>query len=153
MYHGFMNAGTLHNLSRRLREIALVVTGDEGEDRISAGELAIIEDVSHHPLSAIGEIADRTRLAQSLVSRVVAAMQEAGIMTTQRDDVDRRRVLARIDPEASVQLFRARGARPVHDALHRELPNLTEHEIQRLEDLLTEVADLLGRQQNENNRG
>ncbi len=73
-------------------------------------------------------------------------------MITQHDDGDRRRVLASIDPQASVQLFQERGARPIHTALRHELPNLAAHEIERLEELMTEAADLLGQHQDSNDR-
>lgn len=70
-----VNAGQLHQLARRLREIALAATADPGEMLVSAGDVAITEDVAHHPGASVGEIAERTALAQSLVSKTVARMR------------------------------------------------------------------------------
>jgi len=66
-----VNAGQLHRLARVLREIAQVATANEGERPVAASTVAIVEDVTGHPQSPITEIAQRTGLAQSLVSRTV----------------------------------------------------------------------------------
>ena len=135
-----MNASRLHWLARQLRAVALAVTANAGDERISAGELAIIEDVASHPVTSVGEIAARTRLAQSFVSRVVATLREAGVFVTAPDSVDRRRSLVSIDPATRIQLFRDRGTRPIAEELARVLPGRDPEAIARAAELLEELA-------------
>lgn len=135
-----MNASRLHRLARQLRAVALAVTANAGDERISAGELAIIEDVASHPATSVGEIAARTRLAQSLVSRVVATLREAGVFVTAPDSADRRRSLVSIDPATRIQLFRDRGARPIDRELARALPGRDPETLGRAAELLEELA-------------
>lgn len=136
-----MNGSQLHRLARRLREVALAVTSERDEERVSAGELAIVEDVAAHPQAAVGEIAARTGLAQSLVSRTVATMREVGIFVTTPDAADRRRSLISIPPE-QIAGFRNRAARPIAPELERALANRTPAEHARAEALLDELAAL-----------
>ncbi len=136
-----MNASQLHRLARRLREVALAVTSEGDDERVSAGELAIVEDVAAHPAAAVGEIAARTGLAQSLVSRTVALMREAGIFVTRPDPADRRRSLVSIPPE-QIARFRDRAARPIRPELARALTWRTPAERARAETLLAELAAL-----------
>ena len=137
-----MNGSQLHHLARRLRELALAVTSEGDEERVSAGELAIIEDVAAHPATAVGEIAARTGLAQSLVSRTVATTREADVFVATPDPADRRRSLVSIEPTARVQLFRARGSRPIGPELARALAGRTPEERARAEALLAELVAL-----------
>lgn len=127
-----MRASDLHRLARLLREIALAASGNVGEDRVTPGQLAIIEDVAEHPGSTIGEVAERTHLAQSLVSRVAAAMREAGIFLAGDDARDRRKTILQIEAGAWAQL-RSRGQNPIEDALTAALPHLSTAERTALE--------------------
>lgn len=136
-----MNGSQLHRLARRLREVALAITSEVDEERVSAGELAIVEDVAAHPRAAVGEIAARTGLAQSLVSRTVATMREAGIFVTTPDAADRRRSLVSIPP-AQMAGFRDRAMRPLAPELARALAHRTPAERARAEALLDELAAL-----------
>jgi DNA-binding MarR family transcriptional regulator len=124
-----------------LREIALVASADPGEAPVSAGVLAIVEDVSHHGPTSVGEVARRTRLAQSLVSKTVAEMRAAGIMTAESDQKDRRRVVIRLDPATRTGLFRARSARPIEPALRERLPDVSERELRQVLRALEELVD------------
>lgn len=137
-----MHASQLHKLARQLREIALATTGNTGDECISAGALAIIEDVASHPATSVGEIAGRTGLAQSLVSRTVATMREAGVFATAPDAADRRRSLVSIDPTTRIQLFRDRGARSIEPELVRAFPGSDPATIARALALLEELAAL-----------
>lgn len=138
-----MHAGQLHRLARQLREIALVATGNTGTDRVSAGELLVIEDVSAHPESSIREITERTQLAQSLVSRIVATMREHDILVSTPDPDDGRKTRISVDPKARSGIFRDRARRPVEPALAESLPHLKPSQVKRLHRLLDEVFDLL----------
>ena len=137
-----MNAAQLHRLARRLREVALATSGDGDEEHISAGELAIVEDVARHPGTSIGGISRRTRLAQSLVSRTVSAMRDAGVFTTEPDPADRRKLLVDIDSETRLRLFRDRGSRPIEEELLGALPGIEPGEFERVVSMLEEVAGI-----------
>jgi DNA-binding MarR family transcriptional regulator len=91
----------------------------------------------------VGEIAARTGLAQSLVSRTVAKLQAAGVVVTERDPDDGRRVLISIAPGIRTGLFRSRARRPVEPALRSRYPDSSEAEIARIVALLQELADIL----------
>lgn len=146
VYNEAMNAARLHWLARHLREVAADATADAGDGRISASALAIIEDVANHPATSVGEVAGRTRLAQSLVSRTVAAMREAGVFVTTPDHADRRRLLISIDPATRLQLFRDRGARPIDRELARALPECPPTTIARALALLEELSAIFDAQ-------
>lgn len=139
-----MNAAQLHKLARQLREVALETSSNGDEERVSAGELAIVEDVAHHPKTSVSGIARRTRLAQSLVSRTVSAMRDAGVFRTEPDPADRRKLLVDIDSETRLHLFRDRGARPIEEELLRALPGIEPGELERMVSMLEEVAGLFG---------
>lgn len=139
-----MDAGDLHKLARVLREIALDATADPGEARVSAGGLAIAEDISHHQATSVGEIAARTGLAQSLVSRTVAKMHSAGLLITSTDPADRRRTLISITPEIRAGLFRSRSRRSIEPALQSRYPDTSTEDVARVVALLEKLADLLG---------
>ena len=142
-----MNAAQLHKLARQLREVALEASSNGDEERVSAGELAIVEDVALHPRTSIGGISGRTRLAQSLVSRTVSAMRDAGVFTTEPDTEDRRKLLVDIDSETRLRLFQDRGSRPIEEELRRALPGIEPGELGRVVSMLEEVAGLFSRYQ------
>ncbi len=139
---GDVNAGDLHQVARLLREVALTATANRGDRGVPVGHLAIVEDVAHNNGTSIGEVSDRTGLAQSLVSRTVAQMRDAGVLRTETDPADARRVRITIDPGAR-RMFSSRGARPVGPALQAVRPDTPKQDLRRAEQLLDELADLL----------
>ena len=138
-----MDAGQLHQVARLLREVALDATADAGETPVSAGDVAIAEDITQHDKASVGEIAARTGLAQSLVSRTVAKLHDAGVVVTERDPSDGRRVLISIAPGIRTGLFRSRAGRPIEPALRSRCPDTSEVEIARVVALLQELTDIL----------
>lgn len=138
-----MDAGQLHKLARVLREIALDATADEGEAPVSAGDVAIAEDIAHHERTSVGEIASRTGLAQSLVSRTVAKMDGAGIVVSEHDPADGRRRLISIAPTVRTGLFRSRARRSVEPSLRARYSQAPDLKVARVLALLQELADLL----------
>jgi DNA-binding MarR family transcriptional regulator len=140
-----VDAGQLHRLARLLRELALDATADPGEAPASAGDVAIAEDIAHHDKASVGEIASRTGLAQSLVSRTVAKLHDAGVVVTERDPGDGRRTLISIAPDIRTGLFRSRAGRPVEPALRSRYPHSSEAQIAQVVALLQELTDILTR--------
>ena len=139
-----MNAGELHRLARQLREIATRATQASGEDMPSLSEVAIVEDVARHPGSAIKEITERVRLAQSLVSKVVAQMQQEGIFVTETDPHDKRRVRVSVEPQVREKVLKPRGIQPIKASLKAVYPQLSAEQSAQVVKALEEVADLLG---------
>jgi DNA-binding MarR family transcriptional regulator len=132
----------LHRLARVLREVALEAATDEGE-QTSLSEAAVVEDVAAHPGTSIGEIATRTGYAQSLVSRHVAELRDAGVLSTVVDPQDRRRQQVTLDPRARTGFLVERGSRPLHDALRARFPDLTRREVDSIIAGLDKVAGVL----------
>jgi DNA-binding MarR family transcriptional regulator len=131
-----VNAGQLHRLARVLQEVATAATADPGESTVSAGDLAITEDVAHHEGTSIGQIAQQTGLAQNLVSKTVAAMRDEGVLMTTPDPSDGRRILVIVDPAVQADVFNSRAARPIDAALSQVRPGTSAAEIQRIDELL-----------------
>jgi DNA-binding MarR family transcriptional regulator len=137
-----VDAHGLHRLARVLREIAIDAASDEGE-QTSLSEVAVVEDVAAHPGTSIGEISKRTGYAQSLVSRHVAELRDAGVLSTAADPRDRRRQQVTLDPRARSGFLAERGSRPLHDVLRARFPDLSRREVDSVIANLNKVGVLL----------
>lgn len=137
-----VNAGDVYKLGRILGEIALAATAEPGEKSPPLSTAAIVEDVGRHPGSCISDIAQRTRLAQSLVSTTVSRLTDKGVFAAQQDPTDRRRTVVFVVPEAT-RSFKARGARTVTDAIAQVLPDATPGQLARIESTLDRLAEQL----------
>lgn len=126
-----------------LREIALAATANEGERPVAASTVAIVEDVTDHPQSPITDIAQRTGLAQSLVSRTVDRLRTLGVLTAGRDPADGRRTLVSVDPRIRRLDFADRADRPVADAIRKVSPGLSDERQRRIEAALDVLAEEL----------
>ncbi|TWP52021.1 winged helix DNA-binding protein [Lentzea tibetensis] len=133
-----MDGGRLHRLGRRLIELSRQATGPAGD--LTAGELAVVEDVVRHPDSAVGEIARRTGFVQSHVSASVARLAERGVLTSRPDPADGRRSLLKITDRAMAAIAR-RARRQVDEAVLAAFPNPAD--ARRVLALLDELGDLL----------
>jgi DNA-binding MarR family transcriptional regulator len=138
-----VNAGQLHRLARVLREIALAATANEGERPVAASTVAIVEDVTGHPQSPITEIARRTGLAQSLVSRTVERLQTLGVLTVGHDPADARRTLVSVDPQTRHLDFAERAERPIGDAIRQVMAGVSGEQQRRIEAALEILGDEL----------
>lgn len=136
-----MDAGQLHRIARILREVAAHAAAGPDERPVSAGDLAVTSDVAEHPGTSVGQISRRTGLAQSLVSKTVATMRDAGVFATADDPDDGRRLLIRLSSSGQAEALRGRAVQPIRTALAEVLPNSSEVELTRVEKLL----DGLGR--------
>lgn len=136
-----MRAADLHRLSRTVRQIALLATGNTGDDRVNPGELAVLEDIARNPGATIGDITRRTGLAQSLVSRITHAMADAGAVTAAVDGHDRRKVRVELEPTTRAQIIQ-RAGNNIADALATHAPALTPDERAELEHHLSEAERL-----------
>ncbi|MEU2673086.1 MarR family transcriptional regulator [Streptomyces sp. NPDC007164] len=101
--------------------------------------LIVVSDLATHPDSAVGEIAARTGLPQSQVSTAVARLKEAGVVVTNPDPADRRRLLVRQSARPSDRMAQVR-ATSIEGALAHALGDDPE----RLKEV-TEALDVLAR--------
>jgi DNA-binding MarR family transcriptional regulator len=138
-----VNAGQLHRLARVLREIAQAATANEGERPVAASTVAIVEDVTSHPRSPITEIARRTGLAQSLVSRTVDRLQALGVFRVGHDPADGRRTLVSVDPRTRHGDFAERAERPIEDAVRQAVPGVNDAQLREIEAALEILGTML----------
>lgn len=137
-----MRAANLHRLARTLREVALLATENTGDDRVNAGELAVLEDIARNPGSTISDITRRTGLAQSLVSRITRGMADVGALTIQPDSSDRRRVRVDLKPSTRMMILQ-RASNNISVAVAATTPRLSASERRALEHHLAEADRLL----------
>lgn len=136
---GVLTVGELFRVARLLVEVATETASDPVEGSPSPGLVAVTDDVAHHDGTTVGEIAARTGLAQSFVSKVIAQLREGGMVELVVDDLDRRR--NRIwATEAARELFADRGGRTVTEALRKRLPALSDVQVARIEAALELLA-------------
>jgi MarR family transcriptional regulator, 2-MHQ and catechol-resistance regulon repressor len=136
-----VNAADLHRLARTLREIALAATTSPGTESVSAGTMAIVEAVSRNPASAIGDIAERTGLAQSLVSKTVARFRARGLFAVEQDPRDGRRTLVTVTPGVSVDAFMPQNSKAIDEGIRALFPDITTQRINRILLGLNVLAD------------
>lgn len=129
----------LFRTARLLRELALAAARDPHEAMPSEGLVVVTDDVVHHPDTTVTEIAERTGMAQSLVSKVVAALREGNVVETVPDEADRRRTRIRTTAVAR-QLLPERGRRPVGEAVRQRFPELDQKARARIEAAVEELA-------------
>ena len=141
-----MDAGTLHRLTKVLRQVASEATSDPGEGP-SGAELLVGTDVFTHSPTTVSEITERTGVVQSQVSRIIADMRAMGILEAEPDPVDRRRTLLSVAAEARQAYGTERGRRdlrePLGEVATRHGHPLTTHETDEAMELLDRLAALL----------
>jgi DNA-binding MarR family transcriptional regulator len=135
-----VTAGELFRLARLLRDLALAAARDPDEPPAPPGLVAITDDIAHHDGTSVGEIAARTGLAQSLVSKTVARLRDAGVVDVAQDANDRRRTRIAISRNARSQVFATRGGRSVTRALRDRFPGLPAKRLGKVEALLDQLG-------------
>ena len=136
-------AGELYRLARLLREVALAVVADPDEAPIPLGLVLITDDIARHDGTTITEITARTGLAQSLVSKTVIRLRDAGVVNTQADPTDRRRTRITISTAARSDIFADRGSRTITRALQHRFPELRRKELTAVEAQLDQLIAAL----------
>jgi DNA-binding MarR family transcriptional regulator len=142
-----MDALTLVALGRRLMKIGedALRTREplaSAEAQLSVGASLVLKDVFDNPDSSIREITERTGLPQSYVSECVARLRELGMVSTAVDPADRRRTLARFDPQHARTVLR-KGAVTADDELARALGEPDAAAIKETIELLSGLAGQL----------
>jgi DNA-binding MarR family transcriptional regulator len=135
-----MDAGELHRLGRRLIALSRAATGDLGDLALTAGELAVLEDVLANPGSSVSDIRQRTGFVQSHVSASVARLRGRGLVHTAADATDARRTRV-VAAAATTAAIGRRAGRPIRPALAEAIGDA--EQAARATDLLDELATLL----------
>jgi MarR family 2-MHQ and catechol resistance regulon transcriptional repressor len=135
-----MKVAELHRLVRILRDIASSAATGSGDEQMSVGMVTIVEDVTSHPASAIGDIADRTGLAQSFVSKTVVRLRERGLFEVSQDPRDGRRTLVAVRP-GSTRAQVPDTSKPVEEGVRAVFPDLTDAQMNRILLGLSVLAD------------
>jgi DNA-binding MarR family transcriptional regulator len=138
-----MTVGELFRLARLLRDVAIAAARGPDEPPAPPGLVNITDDIAHHDGTSVGEVAARTGLAQSLVSKTVARLRDAGVVDVTVDPNDRRRTSITVTETARSRIFATRGARGVTSALRDQFPNLSVERVAEVERLLEQLASAL----------
>ncbi len=103
-------------LSRRLRQ--------EAEAGITPSQLSALATVDRRGPISLRELAAAERVGASTLTRIVAALEDQGLIERVTDPTDRRSALAHVTPVGAKLLNRARdrGARLLADRIKRLTP-------------------------------
>lgn len=136
-----MNLAQLAVLSRKLRDITLLASSNEGQN-LSAGQFTIFEDIFKNNPTSVQDIVSRTNLAQSFVSKTVASMKQKNIVTVQKSPIDKRKVIITFNSSAA-DLVQTMGDLSIYPALQQTLPSLDDIALHQIEFHLAEVSRII----------
>jgi DNA-binding MarR family transcriptional regulator len=111
-----MEALELVMLGRQLTKIGEEAMRGGQAPPLPAGHALVLRDILACPGSSVTDITGRTGLAQSIVSKAIARLQDQGIVEVETDPADGRRTLARVSP-GHLDGLRRKGATPADAAL------------------------------------
>lgn len=133
-----MDALDLIVLGRRLMKIGEDALRGGEAPMLPAGYAMVLRDLLSHPGSSVGGITARTGLAQSIVSKALAAFENQGMVELGVDPRDGRRTLARVTA-GHLDEVRRKGAvsvdAPLAEALGEADPDAVADIIRGLESL------------------
>lgn len=90
-------------LARRLRQHAAV--------GVTPSQLSVLSTVERHGAMTLGDLADHEAVQPPSVTRMVAALEEAGLLARRASDTDRRAVLVELTPAGTRALAGIRTRR------------------------------------------
>ena len=99
-------------MARRLRQ--------EAGAELSPSQTAALVTIERHGPLTPSELADRERVQRPTVTRVLARLEEAGLVDRAADPADRRSSLVTISPAGSALLREARGRKDAYLARRLE---------------------------------
>jgi MarR family transcriptional regulator, organic hydroperoxide resistance regulator len=94
-------------IRRIVRRLRLAEQATRAGAGLSAAQLFVLRQLASTPAPSLGELAARTLTDRSSVAGVVERLAEAGLVVTERDASDRRRVLVRLTRSGRVVLRNA----------------------------------------------
>lgn len=137
-----MDALELITLGRRLVKIGEEAMRGGSAELLPAGHALVLRDVFTHPHSSISDITSRTGLAQSIVSKAVARFDAEGLVETEPDPADGRRLRVGISARHRREVAR-KGVISVDDALATALGEPDPGAAAELINVLETVAERL----------
>ena len=119
---------TVMRLARRLRRMRT-------ETSLSLGQLAALGTLDRHGPLTPGELATHERVQPPSMTRIVTALETAGLVTRTDHPTDRRQVLVAVSPEGRAMLRDDRRRRD--EWLAQRMRGLTPDELRTLHDAAT----------------
>ena len=111
------------------------------ETNLKTSQLLVIQTIDEVGEMTIGEIAASVNLAQASVTAIVQRLQDAGLLTRQRGDSDKRKVYVQLTPEGREVLERAPTA--LHDRFSERFSELADWEQMQMVAVLERVAAMM----------
>lgn len=111
------------------------------ETNLKTSQLLVIQTIDEVGEMTIGEIAASVNLAQASVTAIVQRLQDAGLLTRQRGDSDKRKVYVRLTSEGREVLERAPTA--LHDRFSERFSELADWEQMQMVAVLERVAAMM----------
>lgn len=134
-----MNVGQMHQLGKRLTQLA---TGALGETSLILGDTVVLEEVLENPGISIKAIHERTGLSQSHVSASVARLRERGLLETAPDRGSAWRSKSRAQPsDYALQTISRSQSRSADEAVAHAVHDPVQ--ARRAIRLMAELADIL----------
>jgi DNA-binding MarR family transcriptional regulator len=121
-------------LARRLRQ-------QSSDGDVSPSMLSVLVTLDASKVVTLGELADIERVQPPTISRVIARLEERGLVSRESDRGDRR--VARVRLTASGSRFVARSRRRKNAYLVRRLGGLDAEDLAKLEEALPVLEKLL----------
>jgi DNA-binding MarR family transcriptional regulator len=126
---------TVMRLARRLRN-------QRTDDTLSLSQLAALGTLARHGALTPGELAAHERVQPPSMTRLIAKLEEAGLVTRADHPTDRRQVLVEISPVGLAILKADRQRRDAWLAQRmRDLPPEDLEVLHRAAEVLTRLAD------------
>jgi DNA-binding MarR family transcriptional regulator len=122
-------------LARRLRQ-------QSSDGDVSPSMLSVLVSLDASEVVTLSELADIERVQPPTISRVIARLEERGLVSREADREDRR--VARVRLTSSGARFVARSRRRKNAYLVRRLQGLDQEELAKLEAALPVLEKLLG---------
>jgi len=122
-------------LARRLRQAGAA------EDDVSPSMLSALACIERRQPLTLGELAEAERVQPPTMTRIVARLEELGLLTRTHDEADRRVARVRLSPDGV--RYVARNRRRKNAYLVSQLRSLDRDEIARLREAVTVIENLL----------
>ncbi len=121
-------------LARKLRQ--------EAEPGITPSLLVALSSIDRASAMTIGELCAAEQVQPPTMTRIVAALVEAGLVAREPDPADRRVAWVRVTPEGAKLLHRSRKRKDAY--LAKRLRDLEPHELEVLDEAAAILDRLVG---------
>jgi DNA-binding MarR family transcriptional regulator len=117
-------AAAVDCIRQLVRGLRLAEQRTHAESGLSAAQLFVLAQLSQSSATSLSELAERTLTDRTSVAAVVERLEAARLVTTRRDDEDRRKLLVQISPAGTERLASAPAAPTAMliDAMQRMQP-------------------------------